>query len=318
MYQEGGLVKAGQTMFQQDAKPFQATLNAAKGALAAQEARLQTARQNLARVKPLVELNALSQKDLDDATGAEQAATAAVQSARANVEQAQLNLSYTTIKSPISGQSSFARVQDGAYVGPENSLLTYVAQLDPVWVNFTVSENDLLRIHAAARAEKLRLRKQSEYEVEVVTADGSALPTKGRITFENPDFDSKTGTYLLRATVANPRNDLRPGMFVRVRVTGAVRLNAILVPQAAVLQGAKGHFVVVVDKESKAEIRPVEVGAWHGANWFIERGLQAGDIVVVDGAVRLTPGAPVRVTQAGSARAEASAAPGENGSNGKP
>ena len=314
VYEEGSLVKAGQLLFEQDPKPFQASLDAAKGALASEQARLQTARENLARVKPLAALNALSKKDLDDATGNEQAAAAAVDTARANVLQAQLNLSYTRIESPVTGLSSFARVQEGSYVGPENSLLTYVARVDPIWVNFTLSENELLGIREQSRAGNLRLPPKDQYQVEVILANGETLAEKGRITFENPDFDAKTGSFLLRATIANPKNDLRPGMFVRVRVLGAVRPNAILVPQQAVLQGAKGHFVIVVDNESKAQIRPVLVGSWYRDDWFIEKGLEAGDVVVVDGMVKLSPGVSVKPLEApiapaaGSVQSRAAAA----------
>jgi len=296
VYTEGSLVKAGQLMFLQDPKPFQASLDGAKAALSQQEARLQTARDNLNRVRPLVALNALSKKDLDDATGAEQAAQAAVDMARANVRQAELNLGYTKIASPVTGLSSFAKVQDGAYVGSENNLLTYVEQVDPIYINFSISENDLLKVRADAAAGRLRLPGRDEFEVQAVLADGSVFPGRGRITFSNADFNQKTGTYLLRATLSNPNSALRPGQFVRVRVSGAVRPNAITVPQQAVLQGAKGHFVVVVDKDSKAEIRPVEVGGWIGDAWFIERGLAAGDVVVVDGMVRLSPGAVVKAS----------------------
>ena len=303
VYTEGSLVKAGQLMFLQDPKPFQASLDAALAAMAQQQARLQTATDNLNRVRPLVALNALSKKDLDDATGAEQAARAAVDAARANVEQAKLNLGYTRITTPVTGLSSFAKVQDGAYVGAENSLLTYVEQVDPIYVNFSLSENDLLKVRADAAAGRLRMPAREDYAVEVVLADGTLFPGKGRITFANADFNQKTGTYLLRATLPNPRAELRPGQFVRVRVSGAVRPNAVTVPQPAVLQGAKGHFVIVVDKQGKAEVRPVETGSWIGDDWFIDRGLAAGDVVVVDGMVRLTPGAPVKAVEAKPAAA---------------
>jgi membrane fusion protein, multidrug efflux system len=297
VYTEGAMVKAGEVMFQQDKKPFQAQLDIAQGGLAEQMARLQTANDNLAQVKPLAALNALSVKDLDDAVGQQQAAAAAVQSARANVVQAQLNLGYTTITTPVTGLSSFARVQDGAYVNAENSLLTYVEQIDPMWVNFTLSENDLLALRAEQARGVLKLPRKEEFTVELVLADGSIFPQKGRITFENASFNQQTGTFLLRATLPNPSGLLRPGQFVRVRVSGAVRVNAIMVPQQAVLQGAKGHFVVVIDKESKAEIRGVQVAQWFGDEWFISAGLKPGDVVAIDGVVRLSPGAQVKIVQ---------------------
>jgi len=301
VYTEGSMVKAGQILFQQDQKPFKAQLAAALGALAEQQARLQTANANLAQVKPLVELRALSQKDLDDATGQQQAAAAAVQTAMANAEEARLNLGYTMIDSPVTGLSSFALVQDGAYVSGANSLLTYVEQVDPIWVNFTLSENEMLAFRTSARKGVLRLPASSDYTVEVLLADGSVYPHEGRITFVNANYSQQTGTFLLRATLPNPQGELRPGQFVRVRVSGAVRVNAMLVPQQAVLQGAKGHFVVLVDKDSKAEIRGVEVGPWYGDDWFITAGLKEGDVVVTDGVVRLAPGMPVRIASTAAA-----------------
>ncbi|MFO1303523.1 MAG: efflux RND transporter periplasmic adaptor subunit [Burkholderiales bacterium] len=307
VYTEGASVKAGDVMFQQDPKPYQAQLNAALGALAEQQARLQTANYNLAQVKPLAQANALSQKDLDDAVGQQQAAAAAVETAKANVETARLNLGYTTITSPIAGLSSFARVQDGAYVNAENSLLTYVAKLDPIWVNFTLSENDMLSIKSDEKKGLLRLPPKGEYIVEVVQADGTVFPHKGKITFANADYNPQTGSFLVRATIPNPGGVLRPGLFVRARVLGAVRTNGILVPQQAVLQGARGHFVVLVDKDSKAQIRGVQVGPWYGNDWFILEGLKPGDVVVTDGVARLAPGAPVKVSQAKPAAAEPAA-----------
>lgn len=311
VYTEGAPVKAGDVMFQQDPKPYQAQLNAALGALAEQRARLQTADLNLAQVKPLAQANALSQKDLDDAVGQQQAAAAAVETAKANVETAKLNLSYTTITTPISGLSSFARVQDGAYVNAENSLLTYVAKLDPIWVNFTLSENDMLAIKDEEKKGLLRLPAKGEYAVEVVQADGTVFPHRGKITFANADYNPQTGSFLLRATIPNPDGALRPGLFVRARVLGAVRTNAILVPQQAVLQGARGHFVVLVDKEGKAQIRGVKVGPWYGNDWFITEGLKPGDVVVTDGVARLAPGMPVKLAQAAAkpAAAEPATAP---------
>jgi membrane fusion protein (multidrug efflux system) len=294
VYTEGSMVKTNEVMFQQDPKPFQATLSAAKAALAQQEARLQVATDNFNRVQPLVALNALAQKDLDDATGQKQSAAAAVDMAKANVEQAELNLGYTTIRSPVDGISSYSRVNVGSYVDSKNSLLTYVSPLDPMYVNFSLSENDMLKFRTDQAAGRLRMPER--FGVEVVLADGTTFDQKGVITFTDADFNQETGTFLIRATLPNPKSVLRPGQFVRARVIGAVRPNAILVPQAAVLQGAQGHFVVVVDKDSKAQLRPVQVGPWHGNDWFIDGGLEPGDTVVVDGVARLAPGTSVKIT----------------------
>lgn len=322
VYTEGSFVKAGQVMFLQDPKPFKAQLDAAKGELAEQQARLQVARDNLARVKPLAARKALSQRELDDATGQFLAASAAVETAKANVEEARLNLGYTTITTPVSGLSSFAKVQDGQYLSGsgESSVLTYVQQTDPIWINFSISENDMLKYRTEQGAGLLRLPGQDNFEVEVVLADGTVFPKRGRITFANADYNSQTGTFLLRATIPNPGAQLRPGQFVRVRVLGAIRPNAILVPQQAVLQGAKGHFVVVIDKDEKAEIRPVEVGPWHGNDWFITRGLAPGDTVVIDGMVHLSPGAPVKIvaTKTGSESAGTAQTPAGAGTAAAP
>lgn len=298
VYGEGSLVKAGEVMFLQDPKPFQVQLDAANAALAEQQARLKVAEDNLAQVKPLAALNALSQKELDDATGQQQAAAAAVESAKAGVEGAKLSLSYTTITTPVTGYSSYARVQDGAYVNGENSLLTVVEQVDPIWVDFTLSENDMLGLRTDKEKGLLKLPPNDAYVVEVILADGALFAEKGRITFANASYNAQTGTFLLRASLPNPEHLLRPGQFVRVRVNGAVRVNAVLVPQAAVLQGAKGHFVILIDKESKAQIRPVQVGPWYGDDWFITGGLQAGDVVATDGVARLSPGASVKIVPA--------------------
>jgi membrane fusion protein, multidrug efflux system len=299
-YSEGSLVHAGDVMFKMDPKPFQAELDAQQGALAQQQARLTTARANLARVKPLVEQDALSQKDLDDATGQEQAAAAAVESAKANVDTAKLNLGYTTISAPVTGLSSYARVQDGAYVSQANSLLTYVAQVDPIWVNFSISENDVLKYRGQAGQGQVILPKEGEWTVEIVLGDGSIYPIKGKITFADAEYNLQTGTFLLRATFPNPDGVLRPGQFVRAHVLGASRPNGILVPQRAVQQGSKGHFIWVVDKEGKAEQRPVVVGDWQGNNWFITQGLNAGEVVVVDGGLALRPGEPVKIKEQAS------------------
>ncbi len=304
IYDEGSLVKSGEVMFRQDERPLKVQLDAANAALAEQQARLEVADANLAQVKPLAGLNALSQKELDDAVGQQRGAAAAVETAKAGVESAKLNLSYATITTPVTGLSSFARVQDGAYVNAENSLLTLVEQVDPIWVDFTISENEMLQLRTDRDKGRLKLPPNDQYVVEVILADGQLFPHKGRITFANASFNPQTGTFLLRASMPNPETSLRPGQFVRVRISGAVRTNAILVPQAAVLQGPKGHIVVLVDKDMKAQIRPVEVGPWYGDDWFINGGLQAGDVVATDGVARLTPGASVKVVTAAEKAAE--------------
>src|SRR6185436_20063818 len=233
---------------------------------------------------------------LDDAQGQYEQAQAAVAQGKAQLEEAKLDLSYTIIASPVDGVSSFAAVADGTYVNPQNSQLTTVSVLTPMWINFSVSENEMERIRNEVRKGQLKLPDGNQFIVEIELVDGSVFPNKGKITFADPSYNSQTGTFLIRASVDNPNGLLRPNQYVRTRLIGAVRPNAILVPQRAVQQGAKGHFVWVVDKGGKAELRPVVVGDWYGDNWFIAQGLAAGDQVVVDGALRLAPDAPVKAT----------------------
>ena len=309
VYTEGSIVKEGQTLFLMDQKPFKTQLDLANAALAQQVASMGTARSNLARVKPLTQLNALSQKDLDDATGQYQVSAAEVEQAKAQVESAKLNLSYTVIASPVTGITGSAQQADGTYLSPQNSLLTTVAVLSPMWVNFSVSENEWLRVSDQTAKGLLRPPKDHSYLVEVVLVDGSIFPHTGKITFAAPSFNAQTGTFLIRASVDNPQGVLRPNQYVRVRLKGAIRPNAVIVPQRAVQQGPKGHFVWVVDKESKAEMRPVVVGDWHDSDWFINEGLHASEQVVVDGGLMLRTGTPVVLKPAGGAQESTPAAP---------
>ena len=296
VYTEGAVVKAGQVLFRMDPKPFQAQVDGAAAALQRNQAALEVARANLARTKPLAQQNALSQKDLDDAQGQYEQAAAAVAQSKAQLESAQLDLSYTTITSPVNGVSSFAAVADGTYVDAKNAQLTTVSVLTPMWINFSISENELERVRNDVRNGQLRLPPTNDLVVEIELVDGSIFPQRGRITFADPSYNPQTGTFLIRASVDNPQGVLRPNQYVRTRLKGAVRPNAILVPQRAVQQGAKGHFVWVVNKQGEAELRPVAVGDWQGDDWFVTQGLAGGDVVVVDGGLRLGPGAPVKAT----------------------
>jgi membrane fusion protein (multidrug efflux system) len=296
VYTEGAVVKAGQVLFRMDPKPFQAQVDGAAAALQRNQAALEVAQANLARTKPLAQLNALSQKDLDDAQGQFEQAAAAVAQSKAQLESARLDLSYTTIASPVDGVSSFAAVAEGSYVDAKNAQLTTVSVLSPMWINFSISENEMERIRNQVQKGQVRLPEGNQFAVEIELVDGSLFPHKGRITFADPSYNSQTGTFLIRASVDNPGGVLRPNQYVRTRLVGAIRPNAILVPQRAVQQGAKGHFVWVVRKDGKAELRPVVVGDWYGDSWFIAQGLAAGDQVVVDGGLRLAPDAPAKVT----------------------
>jgi membrane fusion protein (multidrug efflux system) len=294
VYTEGAMVREGDTLFLMDQKPFKAQLDQVEAAMTKQKAAMETAKANLARVKPLAEMDALSQKDLDDARGQYESYAAAVDQAKAQVETAKLNLSYTVIASPVTGISSFAQQTEGTYISQQNSLLTTVAVLSPMWVNFSISENEWQSFREQEKKGLLRMPRNNNFVVEVILVDGSLFPHTGRITFADSSFNPQTGTFLIRASVDNPKGALLPNQYVRVRLKGAIRPNAILVPQRAIQQSSKGHFVWIV-KEGKAEARPVTVGNWEGDEWFVFEGLKAGEQVVVDGGLLLSPGVPLSV-----------------------
>ena len=295
-YTEGEIVREGQLLFQMDQKPFIAALAEAQAGWEKAKAAHDTAVANLNRVKPLAAQNALSQKDLDDSTGNEQATAASLAAAKANVDTAKLNLSYTTINSPVNGVSAAAQQKVGAYLNPANSQLTTVSSLNPMWVNFSISENELSAFRDQVSKGLIIPPKDKNFAVEIVLVDGTTFPQTGRITYADPSFNPQTGTFLLRTTFSNPNGALRPNQYVRARLKGAKRPNAILVPQNAVQQGGKGHFVWVIDKDGKAENRPVTPGDWYGDQWFINSGLKAGEQVVVGGALKLRAGAAVKTT----------------------
>jgi membrane fusion protein (multidrug efflux system) len=298
VYKEGAVVQEGQVMFEMERKPFEARLDAVKAELGQQDARLANARQTLERKQDLSEKKVVSRQDLDDAINSERGAAAAVEAAKAKVAEAELNLGYTTIRSPITGLSSFATKHDGSYIGAgADSMLTYVAALDPMRINFSISENQVLRIREEVKAGRLVVPLDDSFDVEVILADGTVHPKKGELTFSDLAFNRETGTFLVRAEVPNPEGDLRPGQFVRARLLGAVRPKAILVPKRAVLQGAQGSFVWIVGADGKAELRPLELGDWHGDDWFVNEGLQGGEMVVVDGGIKIRPGATLKLVE---------------------
>jgi membrane fusion protein (multidrug efflux system) len=303
-YKEGSLVKKGDLLFQIDPRPFQANVEEAKGDLASAKANLTRAQREYARIEPLYKQNAVSKRDRDNAEAALLEAEASVQSAKGKLMDAEVNLEYTTITSPVTGLSDLATQREGALVSPgPDSLLTTVSVPDPMWVYFSVSENDMLNYKDALGKGLLKFPPNDDFQVQLVLADGSIFPEKGRVTFAAPLFSRETGTFLVRAVIPNPPVPnspyglLRPGQFVQVQLIGATRPNAIVVPQQAVVQTAKGHAVFVV-KDGKAELRNVEVGQWQGADgWFITSGLKSGEEVVVNGTNKLREGTPVKVAQ---------------------
>ncbi len=296
LYQEGSMVRDGQTLFTIDPRPFQVQVNEARAALDSSKAAHATAKANFDRIKPLVALNALSKKDLDNAKGQFLTTQAAVHQAQAQLNAARLNLSYTTIKSPVDGLAGSASVAEGTYIDATNNQLTTVYRMSPMWVNFSISENRLLELQKQIQAGQLIVPANNNFTVEVILPDGSVLPNTGKLVFSAPDYNPTTGTNMIRASVDNPKGTLKPNQFVRVRMIGATRPDAIAVPQKAVQQGSKGHFVWVI-KDNKAQYRPVTVGDQTGTNWVITQGLQSGEQVVIDGVQTLAAGADVEVSQ---------------------
>ena len=298
-YKEGEVVKEGQVLFELDRKPFQAQLDAAKGEVQSQKARFATAKANLERIKPLAEEDALSKADLDRAQGEFDAARAAVFSAEAKQREADLNLGYTVIRSPVTGVAGRALQRQGSYINAtaDSAQLTYVAALDPMWVNFSVSQNQMSRIRSDLAAGRVVLPKGEKLQVTLLMTDGTPYPEKGRIDFADPSFSPDTGSFLVRAEIPNADRTLRPGMFVNARVEGMMRPDAVVVPQLAVQQGAKGHVVYVVRQDNVAELRPVVVGDYYGEKGIVVlEGLKAGERIVTDGVLKVVPGSPVQIS----------------------
>ena len=291
IYKEGALLKEGEVMFVMDKRPFQAQVDAAKGELEASKARLWTANANLNRIKPLTEADAMSQSDLDTAIGQQRSAEAAVFSAEANLSSAELDLSYTTLYAPVTGLSGAALQREGSYLNAvsRSAQLSYVAQIDPIWVNFAVSQNELQRYRNQKASGQYIAPKGSKYTFEIILTDGSVYPLKGTLDFSSPSFDTRTGTFSVRAVVANPDFLLRPGMFVSTNMLGGKRPNAIVVPQQAVLQQGNQQVVMLVNSKSEVEVRPVMVGDWIDDQWIINSGLKSGDMVIVEGFQKVRP-----------------------------
>jgi membrane fusion protein, multidrug efflux system len=298
-YSEGKMVQEGQIMFQIDAKPFQTQVEASQSEVDIREAQLWVAQANFNRVKPLAEQDAASLSDLDNAIGSLKTAQAALAEAKARLQKAELDLGYTTIRSPIKGITGQSLFREGAYLSsPGSSALSYVARLDPIWVEFSVSQNEMARTRQEVDKGTVRLPENGEYLVEVEFTDGTRFPHTGTLSFADPSFNQQTGTFLVRAELPNPDGTIRPGMFLKVWLRGAERPAAVVIPQKAVLQTQNGHLVFVVGEAGTAQPRPVIVGDWLGDQWIINDGLHSGDRVVVDGLMRLHPDMPVKIVPA--------------------
>jgi membrane fusion protein (multidrug efflux system) len=294
-FKEGERVKKGQSLFTIDPKPFEAALARAVADLAAVEARLEQARRNAARLKPLYAEKAVSQKENDDAVSAEAIGAADVQAAQARLTEAKLNMAYTKVEAPVSGITTRALPSEGTLISGPGVLLTSVVQVDPIWVNFGIPDNEQARIQKAVQAGTLKLPRA--FEVELRLPDGSVYAHKGKLDFSDVRVSTATGTREARAEVPNPDGALGPGQFVRVVLKGASIPSAVTVPQRSVMEGPQGKFVYVVDEKSTAQARPVEAGQWAGDRWIITSGLKGGERVIVDGVMKIGPGAPVKVAE---------------------
>ena len=295
-YEEGATVRAGQSLFTLDARTYEAAAARAEADVSAAEARLSAAQRNAARMKPLFAAKAASQKDLDDAVSADEVASADLKAAKARLVEARLNLEYTRVEAPIPGLTSRALKSEGSLINGPADLLTTVSQIDPIYVNFGLSEAEQSKLRQEAAAGKLELPKDGRFEVAIRFEDGKVYARPGKLVFTDARVNSQTGTSDARAEIPNPAGEVRPGQFVRVVLKGAKRPEAIAVPQRAVLEGPQGKMVYLLGKDSKAEPRPVVVGDWTGTDWIITSGLNPGDKVIVDGLAKIFfPGMPVQV-----------------------
>jgi len=307
-FTEGGNVKKGQSLYTLDPVPFQVALNKADADVASAEAKLAQTTRTLARLKPLWEARAVSQREYDDAASAEQVARADLKGAQARRAEAALNLEYTRVESPLSGAVGRSEVSEGTLVTGPGTLLTTLTQTDPIKVRFGIADTDQMKWRSQAAAGQLKLPAHEAFTVEVTLADGSVYPRKGKLLFSDTRVSGNTGTVEAEAEVPNPDGVLKPGQFVRVRLTGATRPQAMLVPSRAVLEGPQGKYVYAV-ADNKAMPKPVQVGDQVGDQWIINQGLNAGDQVIVDGMARIFfPGAPVQIAQAPAGGASAPAA----------
>lgn len=320
VYEEGRPVRKGEVLFLIDPAEYRAKLADANARLAEMQANLSRAERDVARLEPLLAAHATSRKDFDNAVSEKERAAAALLSAQALVDQAKLDLAYTRVEAPISGLSSRAEHSEGSLVEPgDNGLLTRISQVHPIWVRFGVPDQTLLNLRKQIADRTVKSPGTDQLEVQLALPDGTVHPERGRVNFSDSMIDAQTGSVALRAQLPNSQGSLIPGQFVRVRLQGIERPGAIVIPQRAVQQGPQGKFVFVVGGDGNAAIKPVEAGAWIGQDWIIESGLAAGDKVIVDGAIKVQPGAPVQVVDPSQAAPQGGpagtpgAAPAEGG-----
>jgi len=301
-FKEGTDVKKGDLLFEIDPRPLAAALAEARARLGRSEVVLDRARQKVARLKPLAEANAISREDYDEAVAAEKEAAAELEAGRAAAEHAKLNLDYARITAPESGRIGRALVPEGRLVGKDGPThLATIDKIDPIYVTFTVTDKEALAFSKAALSDQLKLLDDSKMPVRLKLPDDSDYGAIGKLDFASSTVSPETGTFTVRTEFPNPKQLLAPGMFVRVNVEVGQWPKAVLVPQRAVLKAPKGHFVYLVARNNQVERRDVQAGDWYESYWIIEKGLAAGDPVIVEGLQALTPGAAVKPLPAAAA-----------------
>ncbi len=296
MFREGADVKAGQVLFRIDPAPYEAALASAQATLARAQANLSQASALAERYRPLVAANAVSKQDFANAVAAQKQAEAEVLAGQAAVQTATINLGYTTVTAPISGRIGRALVTEGALVGQgEATPLAIIQQIEPVYVNFTQSANEALRLRRDFEQGRLLRSTGNEAALIRVVLDGGTVhPPAGRLLFSDLTVDATSGQVTLRAEVPNSGGALLPGLYVRVRIEQAKAARAMLLPQQAVSRASQGDTVMVVDASGKISVRPVRVGGASGGRWLILDGLNDGEQVIVDGFQKIRPNQPVR------------------------
>lgn len=293
VYEEGSNVKEGQELFLIDPAQLRAALNEAEGALASARATLANARATATRARSLAPQKYVSQSDLDNAVAAERSAAAAVQQAEAAVANARINLGYARVTSPITGLAGKAQVTEGALVGQGDvTLLTTVDQIDPLYVNFSMTADELSALRAAQDKGALALAGDGKTTVQVNLPDGSAYAHEGTLDFSSPTVDPATGAVSLRAVLPNPDRILLPGSFVSFKANLGARNNAFLLPQQAVQRDTRGGYVMVVGADGKVVRKDVVLDGQQSGSWLVSSGLAGGDKVIVSGLQKVKEGAP--------------------------
>src|SRR3954468_12178363 len=292
-YIEGTDVRKGKVLYRIDPRTYQANYESAKARLAESEAQFANAERTLNRLKPLLEERAVAQQDVDNAQAAYDQGRAAVLDARAAVDAAKKNYDDTFVRSEIAGRAGRAIMELGALTSGSADQLTTVDQVDPIYVYFNPSDQEVLQWRRDIAAKRLVLPK-GIIDVQATLADGSVFRQTGKLNFVAVALQANTGALQLRAEFPNPQHTLLPGQFVRVRFLGLKRNDAILVPQRAVQQGLNGPFVYTLNDSNKVSAQPVSATAWQGTQWIIDGGLKPGDKVIVDGSQKIRPDAPVR------------------------